>query len=88
MTSPVFRASLLIIYAIIILWKVAMGLRTGHSLKLLRPFFAWALMINALAAFVYYELLFNIWWFVLDICFVAAYLWILVEIVNTARDES
>ncbi len=87
MTTTIFATVLTITYSIIILWRVTMLAREGEPFTTLAPIFLWGILYNALGAFIYYQMLFTFWWFVLDFLFFACYLWLLVVILSLIKKQ-
>lgn len=80
------RTGLLVFYAIVFLWQGSTAMRETKVIAPLMPFFAYGLLFNALAAFVYYQLAFTTLWFFLDVAFFLCHIWILAVIFSAIKN--
>lgn len=69
----VLRTVLLVMYSVVILWHVSVFARERGAFAPFLPFLLWGILVNALAAFVFYEMQFTFWWFLLDFAFFLSY---------------
>lgn len=74
------RTMLLVMYSVVILWHVSMFARERGTFAPFLPFFLWGIFVNALAAFVFYEMQFTFWWFLLDFAFFISYALLLLTL--------
>ncbi len=75
-------------YAIVILWRASMNIREQRTILPFMPFFLWAISINVLGAYVFYEMYFTFWWFLLDLAFFFYYVWLLLYLVRLIKNQS
>lgn len=82
MTLTLLATALTVGYSIVTLWRVSMLWREGGLFLPYLPFFLWGILVNALAAFVFYGMIFTFWWFMLDFAFFVCYALFLVTLLR------
>ncbi len=85
MSPALFSTVLIIGYSIIMLWRVSMLWREEGRFLPCIPFFLWGILYNALAAFVFYEMQFTFWWFILDFAFFVCYVLLLIMLIRVTQ---
>jgi len=85
--NPIIRTVLPIGYSIIVLWRMSINIREQKTVAPFMPFFMWAISVNVLGAYVFYQMYFTFWWFLLDLAFFLCYLWLLIILVRIINNR-